>query len=476
MAFLDPERARRVIQALLSRGGDFGEIYHQANLFVRISLDDGKLEEITAGEDAGAALRLVAGDRAFFASGNSEDLGFLLNQAEKLAAALELDRNAPTPVPELRAAEVRSVSVVKVPPAPVEMGRKVELLRRAEKAARETDPRVAQFTASYGDSSVTVTVANSEGTFACETRVYSTLFGAVIAREGSQIRTGYHSLSETRGFELFDEHPPEEVGREAARIALVQLSARPAPAGTFTVVLSSKAGGTMVHEACGHGLEGDFAEKSLSIYAGKLGQRVASDLITVVDDGTLPNRRGSTGIDDEGTPSSRVVLIERGILRSYLHSRRTARKLGHRPTGNGRRESYRHLPIPRMRNTLIEPGQTPPEEILSGVKEGIFVCQMGGGEVDIASGNFIFNVGEAYRIRDGKIAQPIRDATLIGNGPEVLGSIDAVGTDLGFSVGTCGKDGQRVPVAEAQPTLRIPRLVVGGTVAPGEGTAPQERE
>jgi TldD protein len=294
------------------------------------------------------------------------------------------------------------------------------------------------------------------------------LFGSVIAREGEQIRTGYHALAETRGFELFDEHPPEEVGREAARIALVQLAARPAPAGTFTVVLSSKAGGTMVHEACGHGLEADFVEKSLSIYADKLGERVASDLITVVDDGTLPNRRGSTGMDDEGIPSSRVLLIEKGILKSYLHSRRTARKLGQAPTGNGRRESYRCLPIPRMRNTLIVPGETPPEEIVSGVEEGIFVCQMGGGEVDIASGNFIFNVGEAYMIRHGKIAEPIRDATLIGNGPEVLGSIDAVGSDLGYGVGTCGKDGQRVPVADAQPTLRIPRIVVGGTVATNE--------
>jgi len=183
-----------------------------------------------------------------------------------------------------------------------------------------------------------------------------------------------------------------------------------------------------------------------------------------VDDGTLPNKRGSTGMDDEGETSSRVLLIDRGILKSFLHSRRTARKLGHAPTGNGRRESYRHLPIPRMRNTMILSGTTPPEEIVAAVKEGIFVCQMGGGEVDIASGNFIFNVGEAYMIRDGKIAEPIRDATLIGNGPEVLESIDAVGSDLGFGVGTCGKDGQRVPVADAQPTLRIPKIVVGGTV------------
>jgi len=465
MEFVKTPQARQVLEVLLSRGGDFGEIFCQSNQYTRIFLDDGKLEEITSGEDAGVALRLVAGEQTFFSSGNAMDLDSLRDQAARLARARETDDANPGRVDDLNPTFVTPVSSCRIPPISVGLGRKVDLLKRAEKAARNADPRVTQFSATYGDSSLLVLVANSEGTFARETRVYSTLFGSVLVRREDEIRTGYHCLSETRGFELFDEHPPEEVGMEAARIALVQLAARPAPAGTFTVVLSSKAGGTMVHEACGHGLEGDFAEKSLSIYAGKLGQRIASDLITVVDDGTLPHRRGSTGIDDEGAPTSRVLLIDRGILKSYLHSRRTAWKLGHAPTGNGRRESYRHIPIPRMRNTFIVPGTTPPAEILSGIREGIYVCQMGGGEVDIASGNFIFNVGEAYLIRDGRVAEPIRDATLIGNGPDVLSSIDAVGTDLGFSVGTCGKDGQRVPVAEAQPTLRIPKLVVGGTVA-----------
>ena len=465
MSFLDEASARRILEALLSRGGDFGEIYCQANQYTRISLDDGRLEEILSGEDAGAALRLVSEDRTFFYSGNTLDPAALAQEAEKLARVLEEGQGRLSPRLG-RPSEMPAVSPIAIAPAGVELAEKVKLLRRAEKAARATSASVTQFSASYGDSALAIEIINSEGVFAHETRVYSTLFGSAVAREGGQIRTGYHSVAETKGFELFTEQPPEEVGREAARIALVQLAAKPAPAGTFTVVLSSKAGGTMVHEACGHGLEGDFAEKSLSIYAGKVGQRVASDLVTVVDDGTLPNKRGSTGMDDEGIPSSRVLLIDKGVLKSYLHSRRTARKLGHAPTGNGRRESYRHLPIPRMRNTMILPGSTPPEEILASVQEGVFVVQMGGGEVDIASGNFIFNVGEAYMIRGGKIAEPIRDATLIGNGPEILGSIDAVGSDLGFGVGTCGKDGQRVPVADAQPTLRIPRIVVGGTVGP----------
>jgi len=467
MDFVDVPQARRILEALLSRGGDFGEIYSEMNAYTRIALDDGRLEEISSGVDAGVALRLVDSDRTFFASGNVRDPDSLGELALRLASALDTPERKSTRVADLRPVSVAPPSEVKIAPGTVGFGKKVELLRRAEKVARGSDPRVSQFSGTYGDSTQSVLVANSEGAYARDTRVISTFFASAIAREGDQIRTGYHSLSATRGFELFDEHPPEAVGREAARIALVQLAARPAPAGTFTVVLSSKAGGTMVHEACGHGLEGDFAEKSLSIYSGKIGQRVASDLITVVDDGTLPGRRGSAGIDDEGTPTSRVLLIDRGILKSYLHSRHTARKMGHALTGNGRRESYRHPPIPRMRNTLIASGATPPEEILAGVKEGIYVCQMGGGEVDIASGNFIFNVGEAYLIRDGKLADPIRDATLIGNGPEVLSTIDAVGTDLGFSVGTCGKDGQRVPVCEAQPTLRIPKIVVGGTVSAG---------
>ena len=221
----------------------------------------------------------------------------------------------------------------------------------------------------------------------------------------------------------------------------------------------------MVHEACGHGLEADFIMKSLSAYAGRLGQQVASPLVTVIDDGTAPNLRGSSAIDDEGNPTTCAVLIEKGILKGFLHSRKTARALGASPTGNGRRESYRHLPLPRMRNTMILPGETDPQQILAGVADGIFVCRMGGGEVDVATGNFVFHCSEAYLIRNGRIGDPIRDATLIGNGPEVLRSIDRVGRDLGFGVGTCGKEGQGVPVADAQPTLRIPAITVGGVAS-----------
>jgi len=289
-----------------------------------------------------------------------------------------------------------------------------------------------------------------------------------MAREGGDNRTGIEVVSEMRGFELFDRMSPYKIGAEAARLAALQLDAKPAPAGTFTVVLSSAAGGTMVHEACGHGLEGDFVKKGLSAYAGKVGEKVAAEGISVVDDGTLDYRRGTGRVDDEGTPTERVMLIENGILRGYLHSRKSAEELKLPRTGNARRQSYRNPPIPRMRNTMILPGEADPEAIVRSVADGILVCRMGGGEVDITSGKFVFAVSEAYRIRDGQIAEPLRDATLIGTGPEVLASIDMVGRDLGFGVGTCGKDGQGVPVSDAQPTLRIPRIVVGGVAEGGD--------
>jgi TldD protein len=251
---------------------------------------------------------------------------------------------------------------------------------------------------------------------------------------------------------------------QAARRAVLNVGAKPAPAGTYTVVLSSEAGGTLIHESVGHGLEADLNLKGLSVYSGRIGQKVASELITVVDDGRDPGQRGTAAMDDEGTPTQRTVLIEKGILKTYLSDRKHAEKLGIRRSGNARRESFRHLPICRMTNTMIAPGESDPEEIVRSVKDGIFVKKMGGGQVDVVSGNFAFEVTECYRIRDGKLAEPLRGATLVGQGPKLMSEIDMVGTDLGYSTGTCGKDGQGAPVADAQPTLRIPAVVIGGKV------------
>ncbi len=490
---IEREVAREVLDAVRARGGEAAELYAERTSSTSLKLDGGRMEEAAGGVDQGVGLSLFDGDSTVYASGNRMDRESLLRLADRLARAYAAAAPAPAPgvapapggapaqagaaSPESPAAPARQgappaigfhprplsmVSPVLVPARSVPLERKADVLRRADGAARGLDGRVSQVTALYRDTEQEVLVASSDGAWARESRPYITLFVTAVAREGASIRTGTESRSEARGFEFFDTCLPEDVGQEAARQAVQQLGARPAPAGPFTVVLSSRAGGTMIHEACGHGLEADFIQKSLSAYAGKLGQRVASPLVTVVDDGTLPNLRGSSACDDEGTPTTRAVLIERGVLMGFLHSRRTARVMKMSPTGHGRRESYRHLPMPRMRNTLILPGETPPEAILASVTRGVLVCRMGGGEVDVATGNFVFHCSEAYMIRDGKAAEPIRDATLIGNGPEVLASIDMVGRDLGYGVGTCGKEGQRVPVADGQPTLRIPRLTVGG--------------
>lgn len=465
MSLLQSSLLEDLLETLLRQGGDFAEVFVERRVNQSMRIDDGNIEEVALGEDRGVALRLMDGDRTLFASTNRMDESGLHETASRLSAALghrpQANRQS------FRPSQTGVPLGVDRPPEEVPLEEKVALLHSADRAARVYDPRVRQFTAFYADSHRQTQVANSEGVLEEDDLVYTTLYCNVLARQGEDTRTATEVLSETRGFELFRRHPAHKVAEEAARVAVLQLDAQPAPAGTFTVVLSSQAGGTMVHEACGHGLEGDFVSKNLSVYAGKMGEKVASELITVVDDGTLNYLRGSARIDDEGTPTSRVVLIENGYLRGYLHSRRSARALGMSPTGNGRRESYRYPPIPRMRNTMIAPGSSDPEAIVRSVEDGIFVSRMGGGEVDITSGKFVFAVSEAYRIRGGKLAEPLRDVSLMGTGPEVLSSIDMVAHDLGFGVGTCGKDGQGVPVADAQPTLRIPRLVVGGTTSSG---------
>jgi len=461
-----PEQLQRLLDTLLSRGGDFAEVYLETNRASRLTWDDGRLDEAAAGTDHGVGLRIEDGELTYFTNGNDCDPESLLDQARELASALPGERRR-TAAPLARR-EAPEHGEVNRWPRDVSMAERIGHLERIEEIGRGYDSRVIQVTGILLDSEKEVILANSEGLLDVERTPYITVYAQVVAREGEVIRSGLESASATRGFEFLDEETPEDLAREAARRAVLQVGARPAPSGTFTVVLSGRAGGTMVHEACGHGLEADFFDKELSVYAGRLGEKVAAECITVIDDGTLTGRRGTNRIDGEGVPAERVVLIEQGVLRALLQSRRTARRLGMAPTGNGRRESYRNLPIPRMRNTMILAGEDDPEEIIASVKDGLFVAAMGGGEVDIVSGNFVFSCSEAYRIRDGKVAEPLRDATLTGRGPDVLRIIDRVGRDQGWFVGTCGKDGQGVPVSASQPTLRIPSIVVGGTESEGE--------
>jgi TldD protein len=354
------------------------------------------------------------------------------------------------------------VNPVKLSPDSLDTQRKVEMVRAAEAAARAVDSRIAQVRIMYRDQLQEVRIANSLGVDVSDERVQVVMTVNCVAIQNGDMQTGYEVLGGSSGMEIFENTSPEELARTAAKRAILMLEADPAPGGAMPVVLHSAAGGTMVHEAVGHGLEADHVNEQMSVYAGRLGQQVASPLINVVDDGAIAGLRGSFGFDDEGTPSQRNLLIENGVLKLYLQDRLSAMKMEAKPTGNGRRESYWHYPIPRMTNTMILPGSEDPDSIISRTPTGLLVYKMGGGQVNPVNGDFVFEVSEGYLIKDGKIGAPVRGATLTGNGPQVLKEIDLVGSDLGYGIGTCGKEGQGSPVADAQPTLRIPSMVVGG--------------
>jgi len=348
-------------------------------------------------------------------------------------------------------------------PRTVETARKVDVLREANKAARDVDYRVRQVRVVYGDKHQRLIMANSEGLHVREERTYCLFTVQVVAADKDLIQTGYEPVGGLIGFELFDTIDPAHVARVAARRAIQALESRDAPRGLMPVILSSEAGGTMIHEAVGHGLEGDFAFEGLSVYSHRIGETVASALITVVDDATLNEGRGSYGYDDEGVPAQKTVLIEDGVLKGYLCDRLCAMKYDALSTGNGRRQSYKHHPVVRMSNTFIASGDEDPTAIVRNTPHGVLVKKMGGGQVNTVNGDFVFEVTEGYMIQNGHIGDPIRGATLTGNGPDVLQSIDRVGNDLGFGIGTCGKDEQGVPISDGQPTIRIPEIVVGGT-------------
>ncbi|HPC47783.1 MAG TPA: TldD/PmbA family protein, partial [Deltaproteobacteria bacterium] len=338
--------------------------------------------------------------------------------------------------------EARSIVIMEEDPARVPPEEKIACVREADRAAWSMDPLVVQVKVVYGDGTRDVFVANSLGYEARDRRDSIVFVVQAIVRDDSLVETGYEPVGGCRGFELLREIPPERIARTAIGRALAMLSARKAPAGIMPVVLSSEAGGTMIHEAIGHGLEADLAGEGLSVYSGKIGQQVASSAITVIDDATIPGLRGSYGCDDEGSPSARTVLVERGVLKGYMTDLITSRKYGLPLSGNGRRESYRHRPIPRMTNTMIAPGPMNPDDIIRSASRGLFVKKMGGGQVNTVTGDFVFNVAEGYLIENGSVGEPVRGATLIGNGPRILASIELVGNDLGFGIGTCGKDGQ----------------------------------
>jgi TldD protein len=460
---------QEVLKEALREGGEFADLFLEETHSTVVVCEEDRIEKVISGLDAGAGLRVLVEGRTLYSFTNRVSKAGLLDLARTVSRGIKEMERGGTISPSRRDCRTlvpERVSTVlfdvEKDPDGISAAEKVAIVNLANGAARKLDPRVLQVKVLYRDFTRNLSIANSEGMLTKGQRKGLIFSVQVVCSAGSLLQTGYEAVGGTLGLELFTLSPPEEIGQTAARRSLLMLSARKAPIGRMPVVLSSEAGGTMIHEAIGHGLEADLAQQGLSVYSGKIGERVASPLITVVDDPTLPQKRGSYAFDDEGVPSRRTFLVEKGVLKRYLYDRLTAFKDGVESTGNGRRQSYQDKPIPRMSNTLILPGETAPEAIVRSVEKGLLVTKMGGGQVNTVNGDFVFEVSEGYLIEKGSVGPPVRGAILTGNGPQILKEIDMVGHDLGFGIGTCGKDGQGVPVADAQPTLRIPEMVVGG--------------
>lgn len=463
---LSQEKLQQVLYSIMGHQIDYADLYFQASRFESWSLEDGRVKSGSHSIEQGVGVRAISGEKTGFAY--SDDLVLpALNDAAHAARAIA------------RHGQDRKIQVgdsimghdlyLASDPLDVISGEeKVKLLETVDQEARRQDPRVKQVMVGMTGEYETILVINSEGDLSADLRPLVRLSVSVIVEQNGRREQGSAGGGGRYSYHYFmQEERAMSYAREAVRQALVNLEAIDAPAGTLQVVLGPGWPGVLLHEAVGHGLEGDFNRKGSSAFSGRIGEKVASDLCTVIDDGTIADRRGSLNIDDEGTPTACNVLIEKGILKSYLQDRMNAQLMGVPPTGNGRRESYSHIPMPRMTNTFMAKGEHEHEEIIESVKNGIYAVNFGGGQVDITSGKFVFSASEAYLIENGKLGAPIKGATLIGNGPDALTRVSMVGNNLSLDqgVGTCGKEGQSVPVGVGQPTLRIDGLTVGGTAA-----------
>jgi TldD protein len=463
-AGLEERHLSRTLGSVLRGGVDYADLYFQVSRQESWTLEDGIIREGSYSLDQGVGVRAVSGEKTGFAY--SDEL--LLPALEKAAGAARAiaRQGADKQVPAWRRDTAKSLYPVADPTASLADEDKTALLTRIDAATRALDPRVEQVIISMTSSQDLVLVAGSDGTLAADVRPLVRFNVSVILQQDGRREQGYSGGGARSDLNYFlDGDLPMSYAQEAVRQAIVALEAVPAPAGTMPVVLGPGWPGILLHEAVGHGLEGDFNRKGTSAFSGKVGQRVAAPLCTIVDDGTLPNRRGSLAIDDEGTPGQYNVLVEDGVLRGYMQDRMNARLMGVAPTGNGRRESFAHVPMPRMTNTYMLAGPHEHEEIIASVKKGLYAPNFGGGQVDITSGKFVFSASEAYLIENGAITTPVKGAMLIGDGPDALTKISMVGNDLQLDtgVGTCGKEGQSVPVGVGQPTLKIDELTVGGT-------------
>jgi len=458
----------KIMGRLLSSPVDAADIYFQSSHFESWVMEGGIIKEGSHSIEQGAGVRAVCGEKTGFAYSDRIELPVLLEAANNVKAIVRQGQDADPFHCKVstKAAGWPKYYATQNPLKSLEDQQKIDLLRRVDSETRKLDGRIEEVIVSLVGVHEHILVARQDGSLVADVRPLVRMNVTVIVEQNGQREQGSMGGGGRSDYSYFiDKATALGYGREAVRQALVNLEAVEAPAGNMTVVLGSGWPGILLHEAIGHGLEGDFNRKGTSAFSGRVGERVASDLCTVVDDGTLPGRRGSLSIDDEGTPTEKTVLIENGILKGYMQDNLNARLMGVKPTGNGRRESYAHLPMPRMTNTYMLPGQHDPEEIIKSVKNGLYAKNFGGGQVDITSGKFVFSASEAYLIENGKITRAVKGATLIGNGPDVLTKVSMVGTDLALDsgVGTCGKDGQSVPVGVGQPTLKIDGLTVGGT-------------
>jgi TldD protein len=460
---LDSALLARVLSRALRRGGDFADVFFESRLTQAFRLQDGRILEASSSVVRGAGVRVVVGQRAGYAYSDDLDEASLLRAADA-ASLISRDGREHDAVVRLTAASAPALYDAHAD-EPADSARYVDLLARADVAARAFDPRVDSVNATLTDELQYVQIASSDGRVVTDRRPLVSLGVQVVARENGRRENGYIGDGGRASIDVFEEKTPESLARESARIATIKLGAREAPAGELPVVIGAGGGGVLLHEAVGHGLEADFNRKGTSLYAGRVGERVASDLVTIYDDGDLPGERGTVAIDDEGTPGQHNVLVDRGILRGYMQDRLNARLMGVASTGSGRRESYRVLPQPRMCNTFMPAGTSTPEEIVGSIDRGLYAMSFSGGQVEISKGDFVFMIAEGYLIEHGKITAPVRGATLVGNGPDAMTKVTMVAHDarLANRSYTCGKGGQRVPVGVGIPTVKLSSCTVGGT-------------
>lgn len=459
-----PEQLKKVLDLALKRGGDYADVFFQATRNNSLLLREDKIHNAQTLITQGVGIRVIKGEKAGYAYSEDLDLESLLEAARTASyIANELTRKvAPVKIRQLRAPNHYSIHT---DPQTVAISRKVEMLKHANEIAKAYDKRIHNVDVAFRDTKDVILVLNSDGHYAQEETVLSRMTVSTIAIEGSERSDGYHGGGGRGGMEYYESIlTPDKIAKEACRQAIIQLGSSEAPSGEHPVIIGNGWGGVLLHEAVGHGLEADFNRKNTSLFSGKIGQKVASDLVTIVDDGTMKNMRGTLNVDDEGTPTQKTVLIEKGILKGYMCDRHNAMLMKTKSTGNGRRESYKHMPQCRMTNTYMLAGSQTLPDMISSTTKGFYAKSLGGGQVDITNGNFVFEVKEGYLIENGKITKPVKGATLIGNGPDAMTKVEMVGKDFAMDtgMGTCGKGGQSAPVGLGMPSVKISNMTIGG--------------